>query len=115
MDTIAFSETSLCRRKYLLHYFGEEFNAEQCNEMCDNCKNPKEKIEGEKYVKLLLESILGCKERFKPKEMAKMMIGEKNSLIQQHMSQIEDFFGTGKDQLALQSKCSVLRLTIKSN
>ena len=98
METIAFSETSLCRRKYLLHYFGEEFNAEQCNEMCDNCKNPKEKIEGEKYVKLLLESILGCKERFKPKEMAKIMIGEKNSLIQQHMSQIEDFFGTGKNQ-----------------
>jgi len=46
METIAFSETSMCRRQYLLHYFGEEFDAAKCENMCDNCKNPKEKIEG---------------------------------------------------------------------
>lgn len=98
METIAFSETSMCRRKYLLHYFGEEFNADDCENMCDNCKNPKEKIEGKEYVKLLLEGILACRERFKPKEMARIMVGESNSLIKQHMSQIEDVFGSGKDK-----------------
>ena len=98
METIAFSETSMCRRKYLLHYFGEEFNASDCNEMCDNCKNPKEKIEGKEYVTLLLNAIVSCKERFKPKEMAKILNGESNSLIKQYMSQIEDVFGKGKEK-----------------
>tara|TARA_B100001287_G_scaffold213285_1_gene182118 strand:+ start:2990 stop:5173 length:2184 start_codon:yes stop_codon:yes gene_type:complete len=98
METIAFSETSMCRRKYLLHYFGEEFNASDCNKMCDNCKNPKEKIEGKEYVTLLLNAIVSCKERFKPKEMAKILTGESNSLIKQYMSQIEDVFGKGKEK-----------------
>jgi len=98
METIAFSETSICRRKYLLHYFGERFDASLCNNMCDNCRNPKEKIEGKEYVKLMIESIIGCRERFKPKEMAKIMVGESNALIKQNMSQINDVFGKGKDK-----------------
>ena len=98
METIAFSETSMCRRKYLLHYFGEEFDATKCEKMCDNCKNPKEKTEGKEFVKLLLEGVVACRERFKPKEMAKIMVGESNSLIKQHMSQIEDIFGKGHEK-----------------
>ena len=98
METIAFSETAMCRRKYLLHYFGEEFSSEDCNKMCDNCKNPKENIEGKKYIELLIKTIIDCKERFKPKEMAKIMVGESNSLIKQHMSQIEFCFGKGKEK-----------------
>ena len=98
METIAFSETSMCRRKYLLHYFGEEFDAEKCDHMCDNCKDPKEKTEGMKYIKLLLKAVLACRERFKPKEMARIMVGDSNSLIKQHMSQIEGVFGSGKEK-----------------
>ena len=98
METIAFSETSICRRKYLLYYFGEEFDAQNCNEMCDNCKNPKPKIEGKQYVKLLLDAIEGSYERFKPKELAKIMMGESNSLIKQNIHQLEDVFGSGDEK-----------------
>ena len=79
METIAFSETSMCRRKYLLYYFGEEFDSKNCNKMCDNCRNPKTKIEGKSYIKSLLEAIEGARERFKPKEIAKIMMGESNA------------------------------------
>ncbi len=98
METIAFSETSICRREYLLHYFGEEFDASKCNNMCDNCKSPKEKIDGKEYIKLLLNAIIVCRERFKPKEMAYIMTGKSNSLIKQHMSQISEVFGIGKNK-----------------
>ena len=98
METIAFSETSMCRRKYLLHYFGEEFDAVKCEDMCDNCKNPKEKIEGQESIKLLLKGVEGARGRFKPKEMARIMMGESNSLIKQNMSQLSDVFGTGNDK-----------------
>ena len=98
METIAFSETAMCRRKYLLYYFGEEFNEQDCQEMCDNCKNPKTKIEGKDYILKLLKCISVSKERFKPKEIAKIMIGESNSLIKQNMSQIETIFGSGKEK-----------------
>ena len=98
METIAFSETSICRRKYLLHYFGEEFDASKCSNMCDNCKSPKEKIDGKEFIKLLLNAIIVCRERFKPKEMAYIMIGQSNSLIKQHMSQISEVFGIGKSK-----------------
>ena len=95
METIAFSETSMCRRKYLLYYFGEEFDADNCNKMCDNCRSPKTKIEGKNYIKLLLEAIDGANERFKPKEIAKIMMGESNALIKQNMHQLDKVFGSG--------------------
>ena len=98
METIAFSETSMCRRKYLLHYFGENFDAAKCEDMCDNCKNPKDKIEGKYFIKLLLEGVEGARGRFKPKEMARIMMGESNSLIKQNMSQLERVFGTGREK-----------------
>ena len=98
METIAFSETSICRRKYLLYYFGEEFDASNCNEMCDNCKNPKVKIEGKNYIKILLKAIDGANERFKPKEIAKIMMGESNALIKQNMHQLDNVFASGKDK-----------------
>ena len=108
METIAFSETSMCRRKYLLHYFGEEFSQSDCHNMCDNCKNPKPTTEGKDFIKKLLEVIVECKQRFKPKEVAKIMIGENNSLIKQHMSQIQHVFGIGKEK-SIQFWHSIIR------
>jgi hypothetical protein len=69
----------------------EEFDAEKCNEMCDNCQNPKTKIEGKHYVKLLLEAIDGANERFEPKEIAKIMMGESNALIKQKRLDLKSF------------------------
>ncbi len=108
METIAFSETTMCRRKYLLYYFGEEFDAEDCGKMCDNCRNPKTKIEGQQFIKLLLEGIIGARERFKPKEMAKIMMGESNSLIKQNMNQLKNVFGSG-DSKSLMFWHSIIR------
>ena len=98
METISFAETAMCRRKYLLHYFGEEFNSEDCNNMCDNCRNPKPTFEGKEFVSKLLKAIQVSKETFKAKELAKIMIGEGNSLINQHMGSITEIFGSGKDK-----------------
>ena len=108
METIAFSETSICRRKYLLHYFGEEFDADKCKGMCDNCKDPKPTKEGQEFIELALQTILECKERFKPKEIAKILIGESNSLINQHMGQISHVFGQGKEK-SIQFWHSIIR------
>jgi ATP-dependent DNA helicase RecQ len=76
--------------------------------MCDNCKNPKPTTEGDKYVQQLLNTIVECKQRFKPKEVAKIMIGESNSLIKQHMSQIDHVFGIGKEK-SIQFWHSIIR------
>ena len=98
METISFAETAMCRRKYLLHYFGEDFESENCNNMCDNCRNPKPTFEGKEYVSKLLKVIEVSKETFKAKELAKIMIGESNSLINQYMDNITEVFGSGKEK-----------------
>lgn len=98
METISFAETAMCRRKYLLHYFGEDFESENCNNMCDNCRNPKPTFEGMEYVVKLLKAIEISRETFKSKELAKIMVGESNSLINQHLGDITEVFGSGKEK-----------------
>ena len=98
METISFAETAMCRRKYLLHYFGEDFESKNCNNMCDNCRNPKPTFEGMEYVIKLLKAIELSKETFKSKELAKIMVGEANSLINQHLGDITEVFGSGKEK-----------------
>jgi len=98
METISFAETAMCRRKYLLHYFGEEFESADCESMCDNCKDPKPTFEGKEFVTQLLEAIKVSNQTFKAKELARIMVGDANSLINQHMSLITDVFGSGKEK-----------------
>ena len=98
METISFAETAMCRRKYLLHYFGEEFESADCESMCDNCKNPKPTFEGKEFVTQLLEAIKVSNQTFKAKELARIMVGDSNSLINQHMKLITDVFGSGKEK-----------------
>ena len=65
METISFAETTMCRRKYLLHYFGEDFKSSDCNKMCDNCKDPKPTFDGKNFVSQLLNAIKVSNETFK--------------------------------------------------
>ena len=65
-DTVSYAETSMCRRKYLLHYFGEELPGDNCGS-CDNCLNPQETVDAQKDVALILEAVLESKERHRAK------------------------------------------------
>ncbi len=99
-EMVSYSETAVCRRKQLLHYFGEEYKDSSCADtgMCDNCKNPKEKFEGKEDVKILLESILGLKEVFKAKYVANFVAGNDSSDIKSFGHDAHELFGKGKDE-----------------
>lgn len=74
-ETASFAETSSCRRKFILHYFGEEFNDNRCNEMCDNCRHPKQKFEAQEDLELAIECITESKEKHKVKDIINILTG----------------------------------------
>lgn len=74
-ETSSFAETSSCRRKFLLHYFGEEFEEKKCGEMCDNCRNPKQKFEAKDDLELVLECVLEMKEKHKLRDVINVLMG----------------------------------------
>ncbi len=95
-ETIAYAESAVCRRKQLLHYFGEEYNKENC-ENCDNCINPKKQFEGKEYLILALKATLKVKEKFKSEHIAKLLAGEMSTLIKQYKHNKLDIFGEGDE------------------
>lgn len=74
-EMASFSESGMCRRQYMLHYFGEIFEAEKCKGMCDNCRFPKEKIDGTKYAKQALAVTKQVKEKFSINHMVRVLRG----------------------------------------
>jgi ATP-dependent DNA helicase RecQ len=74
-ETVSFAETSACRRQFLLHYFGESYDANNCGDMCDNCKNPKQKFEGKDEITLAIEAVLETKEKHKQKDVINVLLG----------------------------------------
>jgi len=99
-DIVAYAETSSSRRKFILHYFGEEFdevNGEGAN-MDDNVRFPKEKKEAKDDVVKLLNIIIATKQKFKAKEIVNTLIGKVSALIKAHRIDEQDFFGIGKDK-----------------
>ncbi len=96
-EVVAYAETSISRRKYLLHYFGEEFDSEtgEGADMDDNMRNPKQKEEAKDQVKLLLEVIKQTKEQFKAKEIILALVGKLNAVIKAHKIDQQPFFGKG--------------------
>ena len=93
LETVSFAETSMCRRKYILHYFGEKFNAEKCSKLCDNCKNPRNKVEAQEDVVLLIRAIKESREKFKAKEIVNILIGEMTAMLNDYNSNTLSVFG----------------------
>jgi ATP-dependent DNA helicase RecQ len=96
-EVVAYAETSMSRRKFLLHYFGEEFDSETGDgaDMDDNVKNPKTKIEAKNQVKLLLETVRDTKHLYKSKEIVFTLTGKINATIKAHRTDAQPFFGKG--------------------
>ncbi len=97
-EITSYAETSVCRRKMILHYFGEEFNEHNCNKHCDNCKDPKEQYEGKEYVKLLLQVVEALKESHRAKHYCDFLSGIENAEIKNYKQNDHDLFGKGKEK-----------------
>lgn len=99
-EVVAYAETSMSRRKFILHYFGEEFDEKNGAGagMDDNSRNPKPKQEAKDDVVKLLQVVQGTKEKFKSKEVVWTLIGKTNALVSSHKADEKDFFGTGADK-----------------
>ncbi len=95
METVAFAESSVCRRKVLLNYFGEEYETQNCG-CCDNCLNPKKKFEGKDDMLTVIELIMGMKEQFKAEHLANILAGINNSIIKSYNHHNLELFGFGK-------------------
>ncbi|MDF1696640.1 MAG: RecQ family ATP-dependent DNA helicase [Saprospiraceae bacterium] len=95
-EIIAYSETSTCRRHFLLHYFGEEFPIENCNDLCDNCKHPKEQIEVTDEMKLALEVIVNLNENYTVKHLVDFIMGKNTKDMKDFKFDRRPLFGKGK-------------------
>ncbi len=96
-ETVSYAESSLCRRKLLLHYFGEEYTPSNC-ETCDNCLHPKVRFEGSGYVCKLLEVVIAVKEKFKADHIANILAGNATSAIKSYKHHKLDLFGSGDEK-----------------
>ena len=98
-EVVAYAETSMSRRKFLLHYFGEEFDSENGEgaDMDDNVRNPKTRIEAQDQVVKLLEIVRDTKHIYKSKEIVFTLIGRINAVIKAHKTDTQSFFGSGSD------------------
>ena len=97
-EIVSYSETSVCRRKFILHYFGETFDEKKCNEKCDNCKNPREKIEGKEYVQMLLKAVTALDETQKAKHICSFLAGKNTADIKSYKHHLLPEFGIGNDK-----------------
>ena len=95
-ETAAYAESSVCRRKILLHYFGEEYTKDNCGN-CDNCRHPKVKREGKEALLIVLRSILAMKEGFRQDYVIDFIKGRAtDDIVSHHHDQLEEF-GMGED------------------
>ena len=96
-ETAAYAESSICRRKMLLHYFGEEYNHENCGN-CDNCLHPKNKVEGKDQLIIVLNAILAVKENFRAEYIIDFVKGIATEDILSHKHDQLEEFGSGEDE-----------------
>ena len=94
-ETAAYAESSVCRRKMLLHYFGEEYDKDNCG-CCDNCLHPQKKIEGKEALEIVLETIIAVKENFRSEYIIDLIVGNKTDDITSHHHDELEEFGAGE-------------------
>ena len=94
LETAAYAESSVCRRKSLLHYFGEEYTEENCVN-CDNCLNPKKQVEAQDSLCAVIETIIAVKENFKADYIIDILQGRETSEVQAHLHEDLEVFGSG--------------------
>ena len=97
-EIVSYAETSVCRRKFILHYFGETFDEKNCNEFCDNCKHPRERREGKEYVGMLLKAISDMSEMHKAKHYCAYLSGHLTAEIKSYKHNLLPDFGVGKEK-----------------
>jgi len=95
-ETVAYAESAVCRRKVILHYFGEHLEKDNCGN-CDNCRNPKEKIEVKNRVVIVLKAIKALDERFGTEYVVNIITGKSNPQITTYRHDQLDIFGEGKE------------------
>jgi len=97
-EMIAYAETSTCRRTFLLHYFGESYDERNCQCMCDNCKNPKEKIEAQSEMHAALKAVDLLKENFGIKVIVDFLVGKKGKEVLDFNFDKLEGYGRGKEK-----------------
>jgi len=97
-ETVAYSESAVCRRKMLMNYFGEIYEPDNCGGKCDNCKNPKELVEAKMETLIALKAIKALEERFPITYMIPVIIGKLNPQIKMYRHEEKPEFGSGKDK-----------------
>jgi len=97
-EMAAYAETASCRRKHLLHYFGEDYEDAECGKMCDNCKHPKKKLEVREDMAIALKSVLALKENYTIKTIVEFVMGKKGKSMKDFGFDQLPLFGKGADQ-----------------
>ncbi|MBQ5888045.1 MAG: DNA helicase RecQ [Bacteroidaceae bacterium] len=96
-ETTAYAESSVCRRKLLLHYFGESYDVENCGN-CDNCLTPKKQVEAKELLETVIETVLALKENFKTDYVIDVLLGKETADIISHNHDELECFGCGDDE-----------------
>ena len=96
LETVSYAESSMCRRKTLLHYFGEEYTEENCGN-CDNCRNPRPKIDAKAALKMLLEALRDIGDKFKGDYLVNVLTGKTTALIKSYGHNKSKWFGAGTE------------------
>ena len=96
LETVSYAESSMCRRKTLLHYFGEEYPEENCG-CCDNCLYPKPKIDAQASLRMALEALRDLGDKFKADYLASVLVGKNTALIKSYGHNKSEWFGAGAD------------------
>jgi len=97
VETVAYAESSACRRRMLLHYFGEQYKEENCGQ-CDNCRHPKTKVEASEDIAMVIELVLDVKEKFKTKHIIQVLQGIVTATVKSYKHNELEAFGKGNEE-----------------